>query len=101
MSRSCLLLLAGLGLLGRDGGVDALPAIGCADWGDNNYMLRVPSGSADCAKVASAIGRLPVILLSPARIGCVRRRLRFGLSLARVGKSRIGPNSDDCGACSN
>lgn len=96
MFRSCLFLLAGFGLLGRDGGVDALPAIGCDDDDDYPY-LRVPSGSANCAKVASAIEKLPGV---NADIKCVRKRLWFGLSLARVGKHELGHNSDDCGDCS-
>ena len=98
MYRSCLLLLAGFGLLGRDGGVDALPAIGCYESSSSgrNY-LSVPSGSADCAKVASAIEKLPGV---NADIKCVRKRLWFGLSLARVGKEELGHSSDDCGACS-
>lgn len=76
MSRSWLLLLAGFGLLGRDGGVDALPAIGCYDWGDNDYVLSVPSGRSNCLEVASALKKLPGVNTG---IGCVRRRLRFGV----------------------
>lgn len=71
MSRSCLLLLVGFGLLGRDGGVDALPAIGCYEYSGRNY-LHVPSGSANCAKVASALEKLPGVNVD---IKCVRRRL--------------------------
>lgn len=83
---SCLVLLAGFGLLGRDGGVDALPAIGCYRNSNGNF-LSVPSGSADCAEVASAIEKLPGVT---ADVKCVRKRLWFGLSLVRVGESGIG-----------
>ena len=88
MYRGCLLLLAGFGLLGRDGGVDALPAIGCYKSSLSNTFLFVPSGSADCAEVASAIEKLPGVNTD---VKCsVRKRLWFGLSLARVGESGIG-----------
>lgn len=70
MYRSCLLLLVGFGLLGRDGGVDALPAIGCYEHRDGYSYLSVPLG--DCAEVASAIEKLPGVNTD---IYCVRRRL--------------------------
>ena len=92
MFRGCFLLLAGFGLLGRDGGVDALPAIGC-----DGTFLSVPSGSADCAEVASAIEKLPGV---NADIKCVRKRLRSGHPLRAWGNPELGHNSDDCGACS-
>lgn len=83
MYRSCLLLLAGFGLLGRDGGVDALPAIGCYNNNFNNKdYLSVPSGYSDCRKVASAIKTLPGVNTG---IECVRRRLRFGHPLRAWG----------------
>ena len=96
MYRGCLLLLAGFGLLGRDAGVDALPAIGCYE---NDYVsfLEVPSGSDDCAEVASAIKDLPGV---NADVKCVRKRLWVWLPLARVGKQELGHNSYDCCACS-
>lgn len=81
MYRRCLLLLAGFGLLGRDGGVDALPAIGCYKISSRHY-LSVRSGSADCAEVASAIEKLPGV---NADVECVRRRLRFGSPLRAWG----------------
>lgn len=85
---SCLVLLAGFGLLGRDGGVDALPAIGCYYNIYNSLnFLSVPSGSSDCYEVASAIEKLPGVT---ADVKCVRKRLWFGLSLVRVGESGIG-----------
>ena len=71
MYRSCLLLLTGFGLLGRDGGVDALPAIGCYEYSGSHY-LSVPSGYSDCTKVASAIEKLPGVNTD---IYCVRRRI--------------------------
>lgn len=80
MSRSCFLLLIGFGLLGRDGGVDALPAIGCQD--GNYQWLEVTSGSADCAEVASAIEKLPGVT---ADMSCVRKHLRFGSPLRAWG----------------
>ena len=79
MYRSCLLLLVGFGLLGRDGGVDALPAIGCYNLG-SDQLLSVPSGS--CAEVASAIEKLPGVT---ADVQCVRRRLWFGHPLRAWG----------------
>ena len=97
MSRSWLLLLAGFGLLGRDGGVDALPAIGCYEYSSGRNYLSVPSGSANCAEVASAIEKLPGV---NADVKCVRRRLRFGSPLHAWGKQELGHNSDDCGAFS-
>lgn len=98
MYRSCLLLLAGFGLLGRDGGVDALPAIGCYESSNtgNNYF-SVPSGSADCAEVASAIEKLPGVNTD---IYCVRKRLQFGSPLRAWGNQELRHTSDDCGACS-
>lgn len=95
MYRSCLLLLVGLGLLGRDGGVDALPAIGCQD--GSLQWLEVTSGSADCAEVASAIEKLSGV---PTYVKCVRKRLRFGSPLRAWGNQELRHNSDDCGACS-
>lgn len=71
MYRSCFLLLAGFGLLGRDGGVDALPAIGCYEHCGDIY-LKVPSGDDDCLEVASAIEKLPGVY---SDVRCVRRRL--------------------------
>ena len=97
MYRSCLLLLVGFGLLGRDGGVDALPAIGCYKSSSGRNYLSVPSGSADCAEVGSAIGKLPGV---NTRVYCVRRRLRFGSPLRAWGNPELGHSSDDCGACS-
>lgn len=98
MSRSCLILLAGFGLLGRDGGVDALPAIGCYESSStgNNY-LSVPSGYYDCAEVESAIKKLSGV---NANVYCVRKRLRFGSPLRAWGNQELGHNSDDCCACS-
>lgn len=73
MYRGCFLLLAGFGLLGRDGGVDALPAIGCYTGCSGCYThLSVRSGSADCAEVASAIEKLPGVNTD---VKCVRKRL--------------------------
>lgn len=99
MFRSCLLLLVGFGLLGRDGGVDALPAIVCYYYSyDNRNYLYVPSGSADCAEVASAIEKLPGVT---ADIKCVRKRLRFCSPLRAWGNTeKLGHSSDDCGSCS-
>ena len=117
MYRGCLLLLAGFGLLGRDGGVDALPAIGCYNNGYHCFQntlskerhdtdchyLSIPSGPsgsdniADCAKVASAIEKLPGVNTD---VYCVRRRLRFGSPLRAWGNQELGHSSDDCGACS-
>ena len=95
---SCLLFLAGFGLLGRDGGVDALPAIGCDYWsGNDKHYLYVPSGSANCAKVASAIEKLPGVYTD---VKCVRRRLRFGHPLRAWGNQELGHSSDDYSACS-
>lgn len=97
MFRSSLLLLAGFGLLGRDGGVDALPAIGCYVSGSGRNYLSVPSGYADCAEVASAMEKLPGVT---ADVKCVRRRLWFGHPLHAWGNQELGYNSDDCCACS-
>lgn len=99
MYRRCLLLLTGFGLLGRDGGVDALPAIGC-DYSSfyGKHILYVPSGSADCAEVRSAMEKLPGVTVD---VKCVRKRLRFGHPLRAWGNPELGHTSDDCCACSS
>lgn len=79
--QDCLVLLAGFGLLGRDGGVDALPAIECYKSSKTGkHYLSVPSGRSNCLEVASAIEKLPGVNTG---IGCVRRPLRLAIPCAR------------------